>query len=87
MQQDLEGRDYQRPGKAYHKAFYFRGTNNLLAITVIKLPRHWQYMNPSFDDVKNELDYGKQELCGRKYHYCTYKEGRYIENLCQKYPR
>ncbi len=81
MRQDFEGRDYQRPGTAYHRYFIFRGPDNLFAITVIKLPRDWQYMPPSFEDVKNKLDSGKQKLGGYEYHYVTLKNGPYIQRM------
>jgi hypothetical protein len=79
MREDFEGRDYQRPGTAFYKAFTFRGTSNLLAISVVKLPMNWQYITPSFDGTEDPLYFGKQKLGSHNYYYFTSEEGPYIQ--------
>jgi hypothetical protein len=78
MREDFEGRDYQRPGTSYYTAFIFRGTSKVLAISVVKLPKNWQYITPSLDGTEDPLYFGKQNLGGKDYYYFTSDEGREI---------
>jgi len=81
MREDFEGRDYQRPGRAFYKAFIFSGTSNQLAISVVKLPKHWQYMPLSSNGSENNLYTGKEKLGGYQYHYATFRNGPYIQRI------
>jgi hypothetical protein len=78
---DGEGRDYQRPVRAFYKSFIFEGMSNQLTISIVKLPRDWQFMTPSFGGGGNNLYFGKLRLGSHNYQYATFKEGPYIQRI------
>ena len=72
-----EGRDVT----IRRKLFIFQAQDRVLGITLVKAPRDATWLAPDFDEVKDRINYGKQKLGGRQYHYCTYKNGPYIERV------
>ena len=70
-----EGRDVT----ISRKYFVFQAPDKVFAVAMAKAPRDATWLAPDFTGVKNRIEYGKLELGGHKYHYCTYKKGPYIE--------
>lgn len=79
MRMDGEGQTEKRPLGVFYKSFVFEGMSNQLTISVIKLPRDWQFITPSFDGGGNNLYFGKLRLGNHNYQYLTSKEGPYIK--------